>query len=122
MSERTVDAGRAIAHWIDAPIDRWTESDALDPMFEKPQKAQVVRIKIETISPDSTSIAPSFDGPLLGQLRTYEAIVQVAAQRTKRTSAFFPVFAAGIRLWRPGHVHTRTGLNACKFLIVGIRS
>jgi hypothetical protein len=27
-------------------------------MFEKPQKAQVVRIKIDTISLDSTSIAP----------------------------------------------------------------
>jgi hypothetical protein len=65
MSERTVDAGRAIAHWIYAPINRWTESDALDPMFEKPQKAQVVRIKIEAISLDSTSIAPSLDGPLL---------------------------------------------------------
>ena len=58
MSERTVDAGRAIAHRIYAPINRWTESDALDPMFEKPQKAQVVRIKIEAISLDSTSIAP----------------------------------------------------------------
>jgi hypothetical protein len=34
-------------------------------MFEKPQKAQVVRIKIEAISLDSTSIAPSLDGPLL---------------------------------------------------------
>jgi len=34
-------------------------------MFEKPQKAQVVRIKIEAISLDSTSIAPSLDGRLL---------------------------------------------------------
>ena len=39
-------------------------------MFEKPQKAQVVRIKIEAISLDSTSIAPSLDGPLLGRLLT----------------------------------------------------
>ena len=69
MSERTVDAGRAIAHRIYAPINRWTESDALGPMFEKPQKAQVVRIKIEAISLDSTSIAPSLDGPLLAALR-----------------------------------------------------
>ena len=45
--------------------NRRTESDALDPMFEKPQKAQVVRIKIEAISLNSTSIAPSLDGPLL---------------------------------------------------------
>ena len=61
MSERTVDAGRAIAHGIYAPINRWTESDALDPMFEKPQKAQVVRIKIEAVSLGSTSMAPSLD-------------------------------------------------------------
>ena len=39
----------------------------LDPMFEKPQKAQVVRIKIEAISLDSTSMAPSPYGPLLGE-------------------------------------------------------
>ena len=31
----------------------------VDPMFEKPQKAQVVRIKIEAVSLDSTSMAPS---------------------------------------------------------------
>ena len=49
---------------IYAPINRWTESDALDPMFEKPQKAQVVRIKIEAVSLDSTSMAPSLNGPL----------------------------------------------------------
>jgi hypothetical protein len=33
-------------------------------MFEKPQKAQVVRIKIEGVSLDSTSMAPFLDGPL----------------------------------------------------------
>jgi hypothetical protein len=38
-------------------------------MFEKPQKAQVVRIKIEAVSLDSTSMAPSFDGPLLAGQR-----------------------------------------------------
>jgi len=69
MSERTVDAGRAIAHGIYAPINRWTESGALDPMFEKPQTAQVVRIKIEVVSLDSTSMAPSPDGLLLAGCR-----------------------------------------------------
>lgn len=38
-------------------------------MFEEPQKAQVVRIKIEAFSLDSTSMAPSLDGPLLGRKR-----------------------------------------------------
>jgi hypothetical protein len=65
VSEQTVDAGTAIANRIYASIDRWTESDGLDPMFERPQKAQVVHIKIEAVSLDSTSMAPSLDGPLL---------------------------------------------------------
>jgi len=34
-------------------------------MYEKSHKAQVVRIKIEAVSLDSTSMAPSLDGPLL---------------------------------------------------------
>ena len=37
----------------------------LDLMFEKPQKAQVVRIKVDAVSLHSTSMAPSLDGPLL---------------------------------------------------------
>ena len=36
-------------------------------MFEKRQEAQVVHIKIEAISLDSASIAPSLDGPLLAR-------------------------------------------------------
>ena len=43
-------------------------------MFEKPQKAQVVRIKIEAVSLDSTSMAPSLDGPLLGRLPRYAKV------------------------------------------------
>jgi hypothetical protein len=38
-------------------------------MFEKPQKAQIVRIKIEGVSLDSTSMAPSLDEPLLAVQR-----------------------------------------------------
>jgi len=34
-------------------------------MFDKPQKAQVVRIKIEAVSLHSASMVPSLDGPLL---------------------------------------------------------
>ena len=52
-------------------------------MFEKPQKAQVVRIKIEAISLDSTSIAPSLDGPLLGRFTTV-AKRPTVANRTRR--------------------------------------
>lgn len=73
MSERTVDEGRAIAHRVDAPINRRTEPDALDPTFEKPQKALVVRIKIQAVSLDSTSMAPSLDGTLLAGRRPWSA-------------------------------------------------
>jgi hypothetical protein len=34
-------------------------------MFEKPQKAQVMRIKIDAVAPDFASMAPSLDAPLL---------------------------------------------------------
>jgi hypothetical protein len=50
-------------------MTRWTEYDALDPMFEKPQTAQVVRIRIEAVSPDSTSIAASLGERLLAVTR-----------------------------------------------------
>ena len=50
-------------------MTRWTESDALDPLFEQPQTAQVVRIKIEAVSLDATSMAPSLGGPLLAARR-----------------------------------------------------
>jgi hypothetical protein len=86
MSERTVDAGRAIAHRIYAPINRWTESDALDPMFEKPQKAQVVRIEIEVVSLGSTSMAPSLDGPLVGRLQPVAADGALAQGRQSAQS------------------------------------
>ena len=43
-------------------------------MYEKSHKAQVVRIKIEAVSLDSTSMAPSLDGPLLADCRRYLTI------------------------------------------------
>ena len=44
MSERTVEAGSHCALNLCAD-KRWSESDALDPTFEEPPKAQVVFIK-----------------------------------------------------------------------------
>ena len=43
-------------HTIYTRMNRWTKSGVLDRMFEELQKAQVVRIKIEAVSLDSTSI------------------------------------------------------------------
>jgi len=41
-------------------------------MFEKLQKVEVVCIKIEAVSLDATSMAPSLDGPLLGRAQTVD--------------------------------------------------
>lgn len=68
MSERTADAGRRIARRIYAPMGRRTESDAIDPIFERPQKVEVTRMKIEVVSLDSTGMAISFAGPTLAEM------------------------------------------------------
>jgi transposase len=43
-------------HTIYTRMNRWTKAGVLDHMFEELQRAQVVRIRIEAISLDSTSI------------------------------------------------------------------
>ena len=62
----------------------------LDPMFEKPQKAQVVRIKIEALSLDSTSMAPSLDRPLLAPKQPY---VLLESGRSKSLRTKLPLVA-----------------------------
>jgi transposase len=49
-------------HTIYTRMNRWTKSGVLDRMFEELQRAQVVRIKIEAVSLDSTSIKVHPDG------------------------------------------------------------
>lgn len=41
---------------------RWAKSGVLDKMFEELQREQVVRIKIEAVSLDSTSVKVHPDG------------------------------------------------------------
>ena len=43
-------------------MNRWAKAGVLDRMFEELQRAQVVRIKIEAVSLDSTSIKVHPDG------------------------------------------------------------
>ncbi len=43
-------------------MNRWTKAGVLDRMFEELQRAQVVRIRIEAVSLDSTSIKVHPDG------------------------------------------------------------
>ena len=58
---RTAQALRQLAHDLHAyePLDK---AGVLDRMFEELQRAQVVRIKIEAVSLDSTSIKVHPDG------------------------------------------------------------
>lgn len=49
-------------HTIYTRMNRWAKSGVLDRMFEELQKAQVVRIRIEAVSLDSTSIKVHPDG------------------------------------------------------------
>ena len=49
-------------HTIYTRMNRWTKSGVLDRMFEELQKAQVVRIRIEAVCLDSTSIKVHPDG------------------------------------------------------------
>jgi hypothetical protein len=43
-------------------MNRWSKSGVLDRVFEELQKAQVVRIKIEAVSLDSTIVKVHPDG------------------------------------------------------------
>ena len=49
-------------HAIYTRMNRWSKAGVLDRVFEQLQRAQVVRIKIEAVSLDSTSIKVHPDG------------------------------------------------------------
>ena len=49
-------------HTIYTRMNRWTKAGVLDRMFEELQRAQVVRIRIESVCVDSTSIKVHPDG------------------------------------------------------------
>ena len=49
-------------HTIYTRMNRWAKSGVLDRVFERLQKAQIVRIKIEAVSLDSTIVRVHPDG------------------------------------------------------------
>lgn len=49
-------------HTIYTRMNRWSKSGVLDRAFEQLQRAQIVRIRIEAVSLDSTSIKVHPDG------------------------------------------------------------
>jgi transposase len=55
---------KRFGHWhtIYTRMNRWSKSGVLDRLFEKLQREQVVRIKIEAVSLDSTIVKVHPDG------------------------------------------------------------
>lgn len=49
-------------HTIYTRMSRWAKSGVLDRAFEQLQRAQIVQIKLETVSLDSTSVQAHPDG------------------------------------------------------------
>ena len=49
-------------HTIYTRMNRWSKSGVLDRLFERLQQAQIVRIKIEAVSLDSTIVTVQPDG------------------------------------------------------------
>jgi transposase len=49
-------------HTIYTRMNRWSKSGVLDRVFEQLQREQIVRIKLETVSMDSTSVKVHPDG------------------------------------------------------------
>lgn len=49
-------------HTIYTRMNRWAKSGVLDRVFERLQQAQIVRVKIETVSLDSTIVKVHPDG------------------------------------------------------------
>jgi len=49
-------------HSVYTRLNRWSKNGVLERVFEKLQQEQIVRIKIEAFSPDSTSVKVHPDG------------------------------------------------------------
>ena len=88
-------------HTIYTRMNRWTKAGVLDRMFEELQRAQVVRIRIEAVSLDSTSIKVHPDGT--GALKK-----RPRGQRDTTTRA-----PPGLHPGRssPGHAHRAVGVR-----------
>ena len=66
-------------HTIYTRMNRWSKSGVMDRVFEKLQVEQIVRIKIEAIALDSTSVKVHADGT--GALKKRTAVHRQIARR-----------------------------------------
>ena len=73
-------------HTIYTRMNRWTKAGVLDRMFEELQRAQVVRIRIEAVSLDSTSIKVHPDGT--GALKKRSAVHRKVPRRMEHQDSY----------------------------------
>jgi len=71
-------------HTIYVRMNRWAKSGALDRVFEKLQLEQIVRIKIEVFSLDSTSVKVHPDGTGALKKTDHRPLANPAADGTPR--------------------------------------
>jgi len=71
-------------HTVYTRMRRWTKAGVLDKMFEELQREQVVRIKIEAVSLDSTSIKVHPDGTGALKKTDHRPSANLAAAGTPR--------------------------------------
>jgi transposase len=71
-------------HTIYTRMNRWSKSGVMDRLFEQLQQSQVVRIKIEAVSLDSTSIKVHPDGTGALKKTAHKASASPAADGTPR--------------------------------------
>jgi len=71
-------------HTIYVRMNRWAKSGALDRVFEKLQLEQIVRIKIEVFSLDSTSVKVHPDGTGALKKTDHRPLENPAADGTPR--------------------------------------
>ena len=71
-------------HTIDTRMNRWAKSGVLDAVFEKLQREQLIRIKIEAISMDSTIVKVHPDGTGALKKTVRKQLVNLAADGRQR--------------------------------------
>jgi transposase len=71
-------------HSVYTRMNRWAKNGVLDRVFEKLQTEQIVRIKIEAFSLDSTSVKVHFDGTGALKKTAHKPLASLAVDGTPR--------------------------------------
>jgi transposase len=73
-------------HTIYTRMSRWSKSGVMDRLFERLQQAQIIRIKIEAVSLDSTIVKVHPDGT--GALKKRSTIHRQVARRMEHQDSY----------------------------------